>query len=93
MAKVTKADGNVFADLGCENAENLKLRAELMAEIDSWIKEHDYTEDQAAKALGTTQPRINEIRKGRLEKCTIDRLVKMLALAGLQVTMEVRHVA
>lgn len=89
----TPADGNIFADLGLEDAENLKLRSTLMIEIIHYVEESGLTQAQAAKALGTTQPRLNDILNGHIEKCTIDRLVNMLASVGRHVTISVNHAA
>ncbi len=90
---VTPADGNLFADLGLKDAENLKLRAELMAEIRRYIEAHELTQAEAAKQMGTTQPRLNDIVRGRIEKCTIDRLVNMLAAVGHQVSIRISKAA
>ena len=47
------------------------------------------TQAQAAKTLKTTQPRLNDIIKGRIEKCTLDRLVNMLAEVGKHVEIAI----
>ena len=44
---------------------------------------------QAAEAMKTTQPRLNDVLHGRIEKCSIDRLVKMLAEVGRRVRVQV----
>lgn len=93
MSKITKSSGNVFADLGFKDAENLLLRAQLAIEIKQYIKKHLLTQAQAAAAMGTTQPRINDILRGRLERVTIDRLVNMLAAVGRHVSMRVGKAA
>ncbi|CAN5906204.1 helix-turn-helix domain-containing protein [soil metagenome] len=85
ITHVTPADGNIFADLALKDAENLKLRAQLMIEIERYIEEHGLTQTEAAERMRTTQPRINDIVQGRMEKCTIDRLVNMLAAVGRHV--------
>lgn len=89
ITHVTPANGNIFKDLDLPEAENLKLRAELMAEIRKYVEESGSTQADAAKALKTTQPRLNDVIKGRIEKCTIDRLVNMLAQVGKQVEIAI----
>ena len=93
ITHVTPADGNVFADLGLKDAENLKLRAQLMIEIGRYIEEHGLTQAEAAKRMRTTQPRIDDIVQGRIERCAIDRLVKMLAAVGHHVSLTVGKAA
>lgn len=93
MTRKNAFSANVFADLNVTDAENLKLRAQLMLEIDRYIRHHKLTQAEAAERLGTTQPRINDILKGRIDKCTIDRLVNMLALAGVRVNLKIMRKA
>jgi predicted XRE-type DNA-binding protein len=89
----TPSDGNIFADLNLPDAENLKLRSELMIAIRKWVKDTGLTQAEAAKRLNTTQPIVNDILRGRYEKFTIDRLVKMLDVAGLHVSVSVNKAA
>ncbi len=89
----TGGNGNVFHDLNVEDAENLRIRALLMFEIEQYIQENDLTQDKAAEVMQTTQPYISDIVNGRLERFTIDRLVTMLAAAGRSVTVTVDHAA
>lgn len=64
---------------------NLKLRSALMLEITKWFEASGYTQKEAATVLGTTQPRLNDVLKGKIDRCTIDRLVNMLEAAGQHV--------
>ena len=74
-------------------AANLKLRSSLMMEISEYVRQSGLTQAEAAKKLGTTQPRLNDVLKGRIEKCTVDRLVNMLAAVGYRIDMTVSHAA
>lgn len=73
-------------------AANLKLRARLMMEVADYVKQSGLTQAEAAKKLGTTQPRLNDVLKGRIEKCSVDRLVNMLSAVGYKVNLEISHV-
>ena len=84
---------NIFEELGLPDAENLKLRAQLMMEVRRYVEESGLTQVSAANAMKTTQPRLNNILKGRIEKCTIDRLVQMLAEVGWHVSIKVSKAA
>jgi len=70
-------------------AANLKLRSNLMMEISAFVKKEQLTQAEAAKKLGTTQPRLNDVLKGKIDKCTVDRLVNMLAEVGYRVRLSV----
>lgn len=74
-------------------AENLKLRSMLMMEIDRYVKESGLTQAEVAKLMKTTQPRLNDVLQGKIEKCTIDRLVNMLAAVGRQVSIHISDAA
>jgi predicted XRE-type DNA-binding protein len=93
MIEITESSGNVFEDLELPDAENLKLRAQLMIEIEQYIEQHGLTQREAAKRMHTTQPRINDIVQGRIEKCTVDRLVNMLAAVGHHISLSVDRAA
>ena len=85
----TPVGGNIFADLNVPDAENLKLRAEFMLALVEWIESQQMTKAAAAKTLKTTQAEINDLLRGRYEKFTLDRLVKLLNAAGLQVSVSI----
>lgn len=74
-------------------AANLKLRSSLMREISGYVESQKLTQVEAAKKLGTTQPRLNDVLKGKIDKCTVDRLVNMLESVGYHVELSVLKVA
>ncbi len=72
--------------------ENVRIRAELMARVADYIETEGITQTEAAKRFGTFQPRVNDVVKGRVDLCSIDRLVKMLASVGITLKIKtVRH--
>ena len=89
--KVTRGDQNVFVDLGfdAEESQNLKIRADLMLSLRSFIQSQGWTQQKAAQFFGETQPRISDLMNGDIERFSIDKLVKMLSCAGLEVRVEV----
>jgi predicted XRE-type DNA-binding protein len=93
--KRIRGSGNVFLDLGFDKAEaeNLKLRAELMMRIDSFCHESGMTQAAAAKALGITQPRLNALLKGKIGLFSLDALVNIASRAGLNVRLVVKKAA
>jgi predicted XRE-type DNA-binding protein len=72
-----------------EEAENLKLRADLMRDLASRIA--GMSQQEAATLLGVTQPRISELVRGKIHYFALDKLVTMAARAGLHVTITVRE--
>jgi len=62
-------------------------------EIYRYFVASNLTQAEVAKRMHTTQPRLNDVLKGKIEKCTIDRLVNMLAAVGRQVSLRVSDAA
>jgi len=93
--KITRSSGNVFRDMGFSRAEaeNLRLRSELMRQIDAYYRQSGMTQAAAAKALGLTQPRLNALLKGKLSQFSLDALVNIASNAGMNVRLVVRKAA
>lgn len=89
--KVVRSTGNVFEDVGFphEEAEHLRIRSALMAALAHLIVNRGWTQAQAAKVFGVTQPRVSDLVRGRIDVFSIDALVEMLARAGCQVELRV----
>lgn len=81
--------GSVFDDLGFDSIEaaNLKIRAALMHAVEEELDKRNMTQIQAAKLLGVSQPRISDLRRGKMHLFTIDVLVNMLAKLGKPVAV------
>jgi len=92
-AKVERSSGNVFRDLGfgVEEAENLRLRSELMIQLSRVIKERELTQARAAKLFGVSQPRISDLVRGKIHRFSVDTLIAMLGHAGVHVSLVVRR--
>jgi len=90
--EITPSSGNVFEDLGFEGgeAENLRVRARLMAPLERYVREQGITQKEAAEGLGTTQARISELMNGKIQAFSIDALINMLDRAGLEIDVSVR---
>ncbi len=90
--RIRRGSGNVFQDLGFppEKAAHLLIRSDLMITLNQLLEERGLTQVRAAKLLGVTQPRISDLRRGRLELFSIDTLVEMLARLGVSVTVRTK---
>jgi predicted XRE-type DNA-binding protein len=76
-----------------EEAANLSLRSELMDEIEAIIKKNGWTQAEAAKRCGVTQPRINDLLRGRISRFSIDALVNIAAALGRKVRVSLEDAA
>lgn len=87
---VTPAGRSVFYDLGFDEAEArvLEMRAELMAALREYIGRKGWTQSEAAKELGTTQPRVSALMKGAWRDFSADMLLVLAARVGLRPTLK-----
>lgn len=70
-------------------AANMKARAEMMNAIRAAVERWGVTQTTAAKRLGLTQPRMNDLVRGRINKFSLDALVNLATGAGLSVRVEI----
>jgi len=76
-----------------EQATNMRLRSELMIALCTQTEAWKMTQAKAAKRLGITQPRMNDLLRGRIDKFSLDALVGLAESAGLDVRLKVRSAA
>jgi len=65
-----------------EQAVNMRARAELMAEITEVLNGRGWTQVEAARHCGITQPRMNDLVRGRISRFSLDALVNIAAKLG-----------
>ena len=93
--KRVRGSGNVFLDLGFDKAEaeNLKMRSQLIMRIEDFYRQSGMTQAAAAKTLGITQPRFNALLRGKISLFSLDALVNIASRAGLDVRLVIRKAA
>jgi predicted XRE-type DNA-binding protein len=90
--KTTRSNHNVFRDLGfdLEESEHLKIRADLMIQVQKRIAARGYKQADAAKILSITQPRVSDLLHGRIDLFSTDTLIDMLARLGVSVRLTLK---
>jgi predicted XRE-type DNA-binding protein len=83
-----QSSGNVFADLGLENANDLLFKADLAHAINNQIRLRKLTQVQAAELAGLTQPEISRIARMKTDGFSQERMQN--ALRGLGIDVEIR---
>ena len=68
-----------------EQAANLRARAELMRQIAAVIEANGWKQSEAAIHCGVTQPRINDLLRGRVSRFSLDALVNIATATGRRV--------
>jgi predicted XRE-type DNA-binding protein len=89
-ARITPSSGNVFTDLGFDDAQAqvLALRADLMAQLERQIRARGMTQVAAAALLGVSQSRVSDLARGKVEKFSLDTLVEFAARLGKPAKVE-----
>lgn len=87
---VTKSCGNVFIDLGFEEAEAkvMLMRAELMLALERHITAQGWTQAEAAKRMGITQPRVSKLKKRKWDEFSLDMLLMLATRVGLHAELK-----
>jgi predicted XRE-type DNA-binding protein len=83
--RVVESCGNVFIDLGFDEAEAnvMLMRTSLMIQLEKHIKAKGWTQAEAAKHLGITQPRVSKLMKRKYDDFSLDMLVTLAGRLGL----------
>lgn len=92
--KVIKGSTNIFEDIGfgVQASQNLLLRSQTMIALVHWFNASGLTQAVASKTLGITQPRLNQLLKGKIDIFSLDALVNMATSAGMRVGLNIRPI-
>lgn len=89
--KDEQGSGNVYADLGYPDAEDMFVKAQLVTKIAEIIRQRRLTQVQAAKLLRLTQPKISRLLRGEFRGVSERRLLRCLTLLGRDVQIVVKR--
>lgn len=82
--------GNVFADLGLPDAENLMFKADLASSLIDALRASGLTQRPAAARLGWTQPEVGAFMKGRISGFSVERIMRGLKTMGKRVEVHIK---
>ncbi|OYW62373.1 MAG: XRE family transcriptional regulator [Bosea sp. 12-68-7] len=91
-ADISESVWDALADTQQE-AANLKARSALLHAIRQAVQRWDLPQEEAAKRLGLTRPRTNDLLRGKLAKFSLDALVNIAASAQLEIEIRVKDAA
>ena len=84
--------GNVFKDIGLDDADELYTRAALGCQIVKILKEQGYTQAETSKILGIKQPEVSALMRAKFHRFSQERLISFLNKLDLKVTIQIsRH--
>lgn len=88
--KVEVGSGNVFADLGLPDADELLLKSHIVITMRQLIKARKLTQTEAATRIGNGQPDLSHFLRGRFRGYSAERLMRMLTAFDHDVEITVR---
>lgn len=88
--EVHRGSGNVFADLRLANGEKLKIKAGLVIEIIKAMQSRGLTQQEAAKRMGITQPKVSDMMRGDFTNLSERKLMDCLTRLGYDIEIKAR---
>jgi predicted XRE-type DNA-binding protein len=88
--KMEVGSGNIFADLGLPDAEELLLKSQIVVTLRRLITARKLTQTEAAKRIGIGQPDLSNVMRGRFRGYSTERLMRMLTAFDQDVEITVR---
>ncbi len=99
MTETEGIPGQVFASVwdaledSPAEAANMRLRSELMIAVRQAVATWGLTQTAAARRLEVTQPRLNDLLRGRINNFSLDALILLAPRAGLNVRVQIERAA
>ena len=84
------SSGNIFADLGMPNSDEMLMKAELVRQITELVSQRKLNQVQAAEILGIDQPKVSALMRGKLTGFSTERLFRFLNALGCDVQIVVK---
>ena len=88
--ELRRGSGNVFADLGLPDAEKLRIKTGLVVEIRKAMRSLELTQQEAAKRMGITQPKVSDMMRGEFTNLSERKLMDCLTRMGYDIEIKVR---
>jgi len=90
-----KSFSNVWQALSdsAEEAATMTMRSDVMTALTDKVRGWGTTQANAARRLGITQPRLNDLLRGKINKFSLDTLLTLATRAGLRVKLDIRSAA
>jgi predicted XRE-type DNA-binding protein len=67
-----------------QQAAGMRARSELMMAMQAWVKASGKTQAEASRLFGVTQPRMSDLMRGKISLFSLDALMGMASVAGLE---------
>lgn len=89
MVEIEESSGNVYADLGGPDAEEMLVKAQLASKIGDIIKRRKWSQQQAAEVLGVSQSKLSKMLRGQFRGVSEVKMLDCLTRLGRDVQIVV----
>jgi predicted XRE-type DNA-binding protein len=87
---IEKGSGNVYADLGLADAQEMLIKAKLASKIGEIIQRQNLTQQQAAQLLAMPQPKVSLLLRGQFRGISEAKMLECLARLGRDIDIVVK---
>lgn len=88
--EVQQSSDNVYADLGLPDADKLQIKTGLVVEIRKAMRNIGLTQQEAAKRMGITQPKVSDMMRGDFTNLSERKLMDCLTRLGFDIEIKIR---
>jgi predicted XRE-type DNA-binding protein len=88
--EIKRGSANVYADLGLPDAEKLKIKTGLVIEIRKAMRALSLTQQDAAKRMGITQPKVSGMMRGEFANISERKLMDCLTRLGYDIEIKIK---
>jgi predicted XRE-type DNA-binding protein len=72
-----------------EESANMTMRSNLLIALQQKVKSWEVTQTEAARRLGVTQPRLNDLLRSKIDKFSLDMLINLALRGGISVRLDI----
>ena len=87
---IEKSSGNVYADLGLTDAQEMLIKAKLASKIGEIIQRQNLTQQQAAQLVAMPQPKVSLLLRGQFRGISEAKMLECLARLGRDIDIVVK---
>jgi predicted XRE-type DNA-binding protein len=85
-----ESSGNIFADLGFDNADEMLMRGKIGIQVVRLLRERNVKQREAAELLGVSQPEVSHLMKGEFQRFSEGKLLMFLKRLDTEITLHIR---
>ena len=85
-----ESSGNVFADLGFENADEMLMRGKIGIQVIRLLRQRSLKQRETAQLLGISQPEVSHLMKGEFQRFSEGKLLMFLKRLDTEITLHIR---